>query len=250
MKKTELIYGIHAINSVLHHSPDRVLKIMVALGRDDKRVQEMLEEVKRHDIHVEQRDRKALDEMTNDNANQGVVAECRIQDVLDENDLEVLLDNLEEDPFLLILDGVQDPRNLGACLRSADAVGVDAVIVPKDKSAGITALVHKAASGAAESISFVQVTNLARTIRTLKKRNIWIFGLDEKAETSIYDAELKGPLALVLGGEGQGLRHLTEEYCDLLYYIPMIGIVPSLNLAVAAGVSLFEAVRQRSFDLF
>jgi len=247
MKQKELIYGIHAVNSILHHNPDRILKLFIAKGRDNARLKELLAEVKHHHIHIEPRDRKDLDAITHENVHQGVVAECRTRVILSEDDLSVLLDNLEEPPFLLILDGVQDPHNLGACMRTADAVGVDAVIVPKDRSTGLTATAQKVASGAAESVPFIQVTNLARTLRMLRERNIWVFGLDERAKTTFFEANLNGPIALVLGGEGKGLRHLTEQHCDALHYLPMIGVVSSLNLAVATGVCLFEAVRQRSF---
>jgi 23S rRNA (guanosine2251-2'-O)-methyltransferase len=159
--------------------------------------------------------------------------------------LPELLEALTVPPFLLILDGVQDPHNLGACLRSADAAGVHAVIVPKDRAVSLTAVVHKVAAGATESLPFIQVTNVARTIRELKVRNIWVFGFSDNAKANLFQANLTGPLALVMGAEGTGLRHLTEELCDEIYAIPMAGTVPSLNVSVATGICLFEAVRQR-----
>ena len=162
-----------------------------------------------------------------------------------EADLENILMNLQTPAFLLILDGVQDPHNLGACLRSADAAGVHAVIAPKDKSVGLTSTVSKVASGAAETVPFIQVTNLARTLRFLKENNIWIIGADALADKAIFDSDLTAPIALVLGAEGSGMRRLTREHCDLLVNIPMSGSVSSLNVSVAAGIFLFEATRQR-----
>lgn len=163
-----------------------------------------------------------------------------------EEDLFAILDHLSEDPFLLVLDGIHDPHNLGACLRSADAAGVHAVIAPKDRAVSITETVRTVARGAAESVPFVQVTNLARTIKDLQQEGIWFVGTDDEASQTLYDIELTGPLAMVVGSEGKGVRRLTAEYCDFLVRIPMAGKVECLNASVAAGVCLFEAVRQRS----
>lgn len=245
MKKTELIYGIHSIESVLQQSPERILKLIVASGRNDKRLEKLIANAKQQHIFIEPRARKELDKLIENVPHQGVVAQCRSKKVLMEADLVSLLDNLNKPPLLLILDGVQDPHNLGACLRTADAAGVDAVIVPKDKAVGLTETVQKIASGAAETIPFVQVTNLVRSIQTLKERNIWVFGFSDAAKESVYQANFTGAAALVLGAEGKGLRRLTQEQCDALYAIPMAGSVSSLNVSVAAGVCLFEAVRQR-----
>jgi len=178
---------------------------------------------------------------------QGVVAECNVaaSSQLALNIAE-LLSGIDGAPFLLVLDGVQDPHNLGACLRSADAAGVHAVIVPRDRAVGITPVVSKVACGAAEHVPLIQVTNLARALRQLQDEGVWLLGADERAETSLFDADLKGPLALVLGAEGQGLRRLTREQCDVLISVPMAGSVSSLNVSVATGVCLFEAVRQRA----
>jgi 23S rRNA (guanosine2251-2'-O)-methyltransferase len=165
--------------------------------------------------------------------------------MLQEEDLEGLLDVLEEDPLLLILDGVQDPHNLGACLRTAEAAGVHAVIVPKDRAVGITPIVRKAAAGAAEIIPVVQVTNLARVLRLLKQRGVWLYGTSDQAQANLWQQDLRGPLALVMGGEGDGLRRLTAELCDHLVAIPMAGRIESLNVSVATGVCLYEIRRQR-----
>lgn len=165
--------------------------------------------------------------------------------LLNENDLEILIKETEAKPLFLILDGIQDPHNLGACLRTADACQVTAVIIPKDRSATLTASVRKVASGAAESVPIIQVTNLVRTLEYLKKLGVWIMGTNGKAETSLYQVDLKGPVAIALGAEGAGLRRLTEEHCDILMHIPMLGVVESLNVSVAAGVCLYEAIRQR-----
>jgi 23S rRNA (guanosine2251-2'-O)-methyltransferase len=165
---------------------------------------------------------------------------------LGEGALDDLLDRLDGPPLLLILDGVQDPHNLGACLRTSDAAGVSAVIVPRDRAAGLSPTVRKVASGAAESVPLIQVTNLARTLRWLRERGIWVIGTDDQATKSAYQVDLKGPLAIVLGAEGAGVRRLTRENCDDLVSLPMLGVVESLNVSVAAGVLLYEAVRQRS----
>jgi 23S rRNA (guanosine2251-2'-O)-methyltransferase len=174
-----------------------------------------------------------------------VVAESKAKAALNEAGLNQLLDNLAEPPLLLILDGVTDPHNLGACLRTADAAGVHALIVPRDKACGLTAVVRKVASGAAETVPFVQVTNLARTLKALKQRNIWLVGTDLDTEQDIYEADLSGPLALVMGAEGKGMRRLTREQCDFLVKLPMRGSVQSLNVSVSTGICLYEAVRQR-----
>ena len=180
-----------------------------------------------------------------DARHQGVVARCRAVTVWQEDDLDQLLDGLSVPPLLLVLDGVQDPHNLGACLRSADAAGVHAVIAPRDRAVGLTPVVRKVASGAAETVPFIQVTNLARTLRTLKDKGLWTVGADAEGDGDVFSADLRGPTVLVMGAEGQGMRRLTREHCDLLVRIPMQGTVESLNVSVATGICLFEAVRQR-----
>ena len=190
--------------------------------------------------------RQALDRLVQNGNHQGVIAYCKSASTYSEGDLKELLADLKEPAFLLILDGVQDPHNLGACFRSADAAGVHAIIAPKDRSVGLTASVSKVASGAAETVPFVQVTNLARTLEMLKEMGIWIYGAAGEAEQSLFKTDLKGSIALVLGSEGEGLRRLTRDTCDVLVKIPMHGSVSSLNVSAAAAVFLFEAVRQRS----
>lgn len=246
MSKPNHIYGLHPIIALLRNTPERIKQIFVQGGRQDARLQEMLALAKTAHIHVQITSRDALDQLSDDGVHQGVVAHlvntCRYT----EAELPQLLDALTEPPFLLVLDGVQDPHNLGACLRSANAAGVHAVIVPKDKAASLTPVVYKAASGAADMTPLIPVTNLARTLNQLKERGIWIYGTSDSAPKSIYAADLHGPIAWVLGAEGEGLRRLTKETCDALFSIPMQGAVSSLNVSVATGVCLFEAVRQRN----
>jgi 23S rRNA (guanosine2251-2'-O)-methyltransferase len=190
--------------------------------------------------------RTELDERVPGVSHQGVVAEMTVAAALSENELPQFLDGLGKPPLLLILDGVQDPHNLGACLRSADAAGVDAVILPKDRSAPLNATARKVACGAAETVPVVRVTNLARTLRAIRDAGVWLYGAAGEAQQALYDVDLSGPVALVLGGEGKGLRRLTREHCDALMAIPLAGSVSSLNVSVAAGICLFEARRQRA----
>jgi 23S rRNA (guanosine2251-2'-O)-methyltransferase len=241
----ELLYGLHAVGAALTHDPRSVLEMWVQAGRRDERLERLLEAAAGAGVSVRQVARQELDRMAGGARHQGVIAQARSMPVLDEGDLEALLDRLTAPPFLIVLDGVQDPHNLGACLRTADAAGAHAVIVPRDRAVGLTATVRKVASGAAETVPFVQVTNLARCLRELRERGIWLVGAAGEAETELYAADLRGPLALVLGAEEKGLRRLTREHCDVLVRIPMHGSVASLNVSVATGILLFEAVRQR-----
>ena len=199
---------------------------------------------KQNGIKNEPVSRQQLDKLTDNAVHQGVAAECHKAAEYHENDVDKIIDSTAK-PLFLILDGIQDPHNLGACLRSADAFGVNAVIVPKDKSVGITPTVSKVASGAAETVPFIAVTNLARTLRNLKESGIWIFGAAGEATQTLYEADLTVPAGLVLGAEGQGMRRLTKEHCDVLLNIPMQGSVSSLNVSVATGIFLFETLRQR-----
>jgi len=240
-----IVFGIHAVTALLTKYPDRIIKLCVLQERQDQKIQTILTTAKASKIKIELVSRSVLDKLTEEENHQGILAECKKAKHYSENDLDTLLDNLSEPAFLLILDGIQDPHNLGACLRTADAAGVHVVLAPKDKSVGVTATVSKVACGAAESVPFIQVTNLARTLREMKERNIWVYGAAAEAEQTLYQADLKGSIALVLGAEGAGLRRLTREHCDLLLNIPMTGSVSSLNVSVATGVFLFEAVRQR-----
>lgn len=245
MNEKHLVFGLHAVESLLKNQPDRLLQLSVFKERQDQKIQELIQLAQTKKVKIHLVSRHELDHLT-DNANhQGVVAFCQKAKTYSEQDLENILSGLQGSAFLLILDGIQDPHNLGACLRSADAAGVHAVIAPKDKSAKLTPAVCKVASGAAEVIPFIQVTNLARTMRFLQEQNIWIFGAAGEAKKSLYQADLKRSIALVLGAEGTGLRRLTREHCDELLTIPMQGSVSSLNVSVATGIFLFEAVRQR-----
>ncbi|MBB72072.1 MAG: 23S rRNA (guanosine(2251)-2'-O)-methyltransferase RlmB [Legionellales bacterium] len=240
------IYGIHAVTALLERTPERVVRVIVQKGRQDKKMHAIEALCAKHQIAVEQWGKEQLQKRFAEATHQGVVAEVSQHSSpnYSENDLEGLVEDASQ-PLLLVLDGIQDPHNLGACLRSADAAGVTAVIVPKDNAASITATVRKVACGAAETVPFITVTNLARTLRWLKDQGVWIYGLAGETETSLYQTDLNGPIALALGAEGKGLRRLTRELCDGLVKIPMDGTVESLNVSVATGISLFEAKRQR-----
>jgi 23S rRNA (guanosine2251-2'-O)-methyltransferase len=247
--KTRHVYGMHAVVSLLSRRPAEVTGLMIAEGTGDQRLAGLLATAGAADIAVQRVPRKQLDQQFPDARHQGVVATVAAAVTeLTEKGLPDFLARLTEPAFLLILDGVQDPHNLGACLRTADAAGVHAVILPRDRAAGITPVVHKVACGAVESVPVCFVTNLARTLRQLRETGIWIYGASDAAEQGLYDTALTGPLALVLGGEGKGLRRLTRELCDFLVAIPMAGRVESLNVSVAAGVLLYEARRQRELN--
>lgn len=245
MSETSVIFGLHAVRTLLQQRPERAALLLLQKGRDDARMQELVQLAQAKSIKTDWRDQKELDRLAGSERHQGACLQIRNVGVLGEGALDDLLDSTSTPPLLLVLDGVQDPHNLGACMRTADAAGVAAVIVPKDRAAGLSATVRKVASGAAEAVPLIQVTNLARTLRWLKEREIWIVGTDDQADHSLYGAKLTGPLAVVLGAEGTGLRRLTRENCDALVSIPMRGVVESLNVSVAAGVLLYEAVRQR-----
>ena len=244
MSDLEQVYGIHAVSALLAHHPKRVRQLWLAQGRQDASVAALRERALGRRIEVREVARSILDERVN-GVHQGVLALVTPSQVWGENMLEELLDRISEPPLLLVLDGVTDPHNLGACLRTADAAGVHAVIIPKDKSATLNATVRKVACGAAEVVPLVAVTNLSRTLQGLQKKGIWIAGTAGEAETSIYQQDLRGPLALVMGAEGKGMRRLTRENCDYLVKLPMLGSVSSLNVSVATGVCLFEVRRQR-----
>lgn len=242
----ELIFGQHAVRTALKRDTSRIRGMLFQKGRRDEKAQALLELAEQQGLSVQIVPRQQLDELTKGAVHQGVVARCAPMKSHNEKYLDQLLDSLEQPAFLLILDGVTDPHNLGACLRTADAAGVHAVIAPKDKSAPLNATVAKVACGAAEAVPYVQVTNLARTLQKLQQQGIWITGTAGEAELLVSQADLKGPMALVMGAEGKGMRRLTREHCDQLVKIPMAGEVSSLNVSVATGVCLFEAVRQRS----
>ncbi|KJY86448.1 23S rRNA methyltransferase [Vibrio neptunius] len=240
----EFIYGIHAVKAVLAKEPERFVEAFVLKGRQDDRLMPILNELQMCGVSIQQMTRKTLDDKARGANHQGIMAKVKPAKQLNENDLDDILAQ-HSTPLLLVLDGVTDPHNLGACLRNADAAGVAAVIVPKDKSANITATVSKVACGAAETVPLIRVTNLARTMRALQEQGIWFVGTAGEATHDLYQAKLTGPLAIVMGAEGDGMRRLTRETCDDLIKIPMAGSVSSLNVSVASGVCLFEAVRQR-----
>jgi 23S rRNA (guanosine2251-2'-O)-methyltransferase len=238
-------YGLHAVRVLLSRNPGRVRRVLVAGGREAGRVAEVRAMAERAGVRVATAADAELDTLAAGGRHQGVVAEITPPAADPETQLEEALEACAGPPLLLVLDGVQDPHNLGACLRSADAAGACAVIVPRDRAAGLTPVVRKVAAGAAETVPLVSVVNLARTLRELKERGIWLVGTDDTAPSALFEADLAGPLALVMGSEGEGMRRLTRECCDQLVSIPMAGAVESLNVSVAAGVALFEAVRQR-----
>lgn len=244
--KPEVLFGFHAVKTTFKYDASRIEKLLIIAERKDDRINEIIEAAQKLNIEIERCNRKALDELTNKAVHQGVALLCKPMEAKDEAFLDKLLDSLDEPAFLLVLDGVTDPHNLGACLRSADATGVHAVIAPKDKSAPLNATVAKVACGAAGVIPYVQVTNLSRCLQQLQQRGIWTAGMAGEAEQNVFQANLTGPLALIMGAEGQGMRRLTKEHCDFLLKIPMAGEVMSLNVSVATGVCLYEAVRQRS----
>jgi 23S rRNA (guanosine2251-2'-O)-methyltransferase len=242
MSQTAFIHGFHAVIAKLRHQPQAVLEIFVAADRHDARMRDLLKHAELHSVQVVPVDAGRLEGMAGGGNHQGIVARVSIQKR--HVTLDDVLDTLEEAPFLLILDGVQDPHNLGACLRVADAAGAQAVVAPKDRAAGLTQTAIKAASGSAESVPYITVTNLARTLRELKERGVWVIGTDVEAGTDIYAARWPEAVAWVLGAEGGGMRRLTRETCDQLVSIPMFGPVQSLNVSVAAGICLYEARRR------
>lgn len=244
MSDQNKIFGIHAVQATLKTSADKVTALYVFQGRRDQKIQKITDAARSHNIKVNFVDKKELDAICPGN-HQGVVALAEPAKALQEADLYELVKDAKGDPLILVLDGVTDPHNLGACLRSADAAGVMAVAIPKDNSASVNDTVRKVASGAVETVPVIPVTNLARCIKKLQELGLWVTGLAGEADTSVYDAELTGPRVVVLGAEGSGMRRLTKEHCDFLVKIPMQGSVSSLNVSVATGVVLFEALRQR-----
>ncbi|MET1219818.1 MAG: 23S rRNA (guanosine(2251)-2'-O)-methyltransferase RlmB [Glaciecola sp.] len=244
-QQQEWLYGIHALQAVLERDPARILEMFIVKGRDDERLHRVVNLARKHGISVQFAQRKVLDDKTKGEQHQGVVARALPAKALTEADLDAIIER-EPQPFLLILDGVTDPHNLGAVLRTADAAGVHAVIVPKDKSANLNPTVRKVACGAADVVPLIQVTNLARTINDIQTQGVWVIGTAGEAATTIYETDVKGPIALVMGAEGKGMRRLTREKCDSLIKLPMFGSVSSLNVSVATGVCLYEIVRQRN----
>jgi len=238
------LIGFHAVTGRLRQKPDTISEIYVDAERNDGRARDLKAMATKAGVRVIPVDAKRLDGMAGGARHQGVVAQAQPIDM--PQFIEDVLEDLSEPPLILILDGVQDPHNLGACLRVADGAGAHAVIAPKDRSVGLTTAAIKVASGAAETVPYIVVTNLARTMRDLKDRNIWLVGTDDAAPKTLYEEKLEGALGIVMGAEGEGLRRLTRESCDLLVSIPMMGSVESLNVSVASGVCLYEARRRRN----
>ncbi len=244
MSKHDLLFGLHSIEAVLNNEPERILEIFALKGRDDERMNKVISLARKHGVSVAFVAKKKLEDRANGESHQGIMANARAARVKNEADLDEIIANNEQ-PFLLILDGVTDPHNLGACIRSADAAGVHAVIVPKDNAASLTPVVRKVACGAAETMPLIQVTNLARTMREIQQQGIWVYGTAGEATQALYDTKMTGPIAIVMGAEGSGMRRLTREHCDTLVSLPMAGSVSSLNVSVTTGICLFEVVRQR-----
>jgi 23S rRNA (guanosine2251-2'-O)-methyltransferase len=244
MSSPKVLFGFHAVGVRLKTAPRSIIEIYADPTRKDARMRQFLERAHEAGARVIDADGMRLAKLAGSHGHQGVAA--RVEVLPMSNSLDDLLDRIEEPPLLLVLDGVTDPHNLGACLRVADGAGAHAVIAPKDHAVGLNATVAKVASGAAETVPYFMVTNLARTLGELKERNIWCIGTGEDAPRTVYQVDLKGPVALVLGAEGAGMRQLTRKTCDELVSIPMRGAVESLNVSVASGVCLYEALRQRT----
>ena len=240
------IVGINPVEGALSNDAERVRELLVEQGQRNARVLELAERAKALKIPVNHRPREQLEKVAGEARHQGVAALYEAPPLAHENDLAALMDRDGSDTLVLVLDGVTDPHNLGACLRSAAAAKVTAVIVPKDRAVGLTPVVRRASAGGADRVPLIAVTNLARTLRELKEAGVWITGLAGDTDTAIYGVDFRGPVALVLGGEGEGIRRLTRELCDFVAKIPMPGAMESLNVSVATGVVLFEALRQRS----
>lgn len=241
----QYVYGVHAVMALLNNSRRTIHQLFINQDRLDKRIIEILEKAELMQIKVEKLSTQKMNQRFSDFAHQGVVASAQSLPNFSESDLVPLLETSKKPALVLILDGITDPHNLGACLRTADATGVDFVIIPKDKSAHVTPVVSKVACGAAESIPLVRVTNLVRAIEILKELGVWIYGAAGESSRSLYQTDCTGAIALVMGAEGEGLRRLTREHCDGLFSLPMLGTVESLNVSVATGVSLYEVIRQR-----
>ena len=244
-KDSQWIAGINAVASALEHDAANVREILIEAGAKNPRITEIETQARRLGIEPRRVASQALDGVAGGLRHQGVIARYAAAKTYDEHDLKEIVEAADGRALILVLDEVQDPHNLGACLRSAAAAGAHAVVIPRDKAASITATVRKTSAGAADRLAVVRVTNLARCLKSLQQQGVWIYGLAGETETSLYSIDLRGNVALVLGAEGDGLRRLTREHCDQLVRIPMPGAMESLNVSVATGISLFEAVRQR-----
>jgi len=245
MSKSIFIFGFHSIESLLNTNPESILKVFIQTGRKDFRINNLNETLSDLKIPFSELDKNAIDHIAKGEVHQGVISEVILPPLLTEDALLSSIENYKEKPLILILDSIQDPRNLGACLRSANAAGVSHVIINKDGSAPINALVHKTSAGAINSLYIFHVTNLSRTIKSIQEKGIWVIGLDADSSSQIYDVNLSDPTAIVMGTEGKGIRQLIKKTCDQLVTIPMSGNIESLNVSVATGIALFETKRQR-----
>jgi len=245
MSKSIYIYGFHSIESQLNSNPEYILKLFIQSGRNDARMSKMTSLLNNLKINFLKIDKNKLERLAKGEPHQGIIAEVLLPSLPGQDALIDFITNLTSNPLILILDSIQDPRNLGACLRSANAAGVDCVVMNKDGSAPINSVVYKTSAGAINQLKIFQVTNLVRVIKALQSKELWVVGLDGSAKTSIYDVNLSDPLVIVMGTEGKGLRQLIKKTCDYLATIPMTGNVESLNVSVATGIALFESRRQR-----
>ena len=245
MSKSIYIYGFHSIESQLNSNPEYILKLFIQSGRNDARMSKIISLLNNLKINFLKIDKNELDRLAKGEPHQGIIAEVLLPSLPGQESLIDFITNLPSNPLILILDSIQDPRNLGACLRSANAAGVDCVVINKDGSAPINSVVYKTSAGAINQLKIFQVTNLVRVIKALQSKELWVVGLDGSAKTSIYDVNLSDPLVIVMGTEGKGLRQLIKKTCDYLATIPMTGNVESLNVSVATGIALFESRRQR-----
>ena len=245
MSKSIYIFGFHSIESLLNNNPESILKVFIQSGRVDIRVNNIITTLTNQKISFLHIDKKKLERIAKGEHHQGIIAEVILPPLPAEDSLIAVIKEIPDNPLVLILDSIQDPRNLGACLRSANAAGIDCVVINKDGSSSINAIVHKTSAGAINTLKIFQVTNLTRTIKALKKNGLWVIGLDGGASTTIYDINLADATAIVMGAEGKGIRQLIKKTCDQLVSIPMTGSVESLNVSVATGITLFESRRQR-----
>lgn len=240
-----ILFGLHSVLSCLQHQPELIKKIMLSESREDKRAAEISTLATQIGISIEKVDKSTVEKFAQNSQHQGVIAFCKEPRVLDEHDIPLILSAKTGPAFVVVLDGIQDPHNLGACLRSCNAAGVDMVIIPKDKATQITPVVSKVASGAAQVTPIISVTNLARALRLLQDEGIWLYGFAGEATDSLYSTDFTGNIGLIFGSEGTGMRRLTRDHCDGLVKIPMKGTVESLNVSVATGIATFEVLRQR-----
>jgi 23S rRNA (guanosine2251-2'-O)-methyltransferase len=245
MSKSINIFGFHSIESLLKTNPELIIKVFVQINRKDKRANDLINILSSQKIIFSLTDRNDLDRMAKGEVHQGVISEVILPPLLNEESLLKSISDITSNPLILVLDSIQDPRNLGACLRSANAAGVDYVVINKDGSAPINALVHKTSAGAINSLKIFHITNLTRVIINMQKRGVWVIGLDGTSKSTIYDVNLSGATAIVMGSEGKGIRRLIKETCDQIVTIPMSGNIESLNVSVATGIALFESKRQR-----